>query len=273
MELQVSDSFLSTMGIPLLAGRDFVLADNENASKVIMINRTLAEMAFPKSNAVDQVLTDGNSDYRIVGVFEDIKYDNIRNDVRPMAFYPYRQHQVSSVVFEVRTELPPLTIVPAIQKVITDIDNNIGTPSFATQVSAINRTIEQERLFAWLSAAIASLAIFLSCIGLFGLMAYNIAQRTSEIGMRMALGATPRRVAWPILREALILAAIGVAIGTPATLALARVTQSIIYGIEPYDPATLVCAIIFLLVVAILAAWIPARRAAKIDPMVALRYE
>ncbi len=275
MELQVSDSFLSTMGIPLVAGRDFTLADNETSSKVIIINRMLAEKVFPESDPVDGVLKIDRTDYRIVGVCEDIKYDNIKNDIKPTIFYPYRQrpNQVSSVWFEVRTEIPPLTIVPAIEKALTDIDRNLGTPWFTTQKRTIYSTIEQERLFALLSTATALLAVFLSCIGLFGLMAYNITRRTSEIGIRIALGATPYNIALPILREALILAAIGVAIGSPIILALARVTQSIIYGIKPHDPLTLTVAIILLLVVAVLAAWIPARRAAKVDPMEALRYE
>ena len=156
---------------------------------------------------------------------------------------------------------------------LTDIDRNIGTLWFTTQKKTIYSTIEQEHLFASLSTAIALLAIFLSCIGLFGLMAYNITRRTSEIGIRMALGATSRNIAWPILREALILASLGIAIGLPMTLALTRLIRSTFYGIQPHDPMTIIGSIILLLSVATLSAWIPAHRAAKIDPMEALRYE
>ena len=131
----------------------------------------------------------------------------------------------------------------------------------------------EERLFALLCGSLTLLAIILSCIGLYGLMAYNVARRTSEMGIRLALGARPQDVAWPILREALILASIGIAIGLPVALALSRLIRSIFFGIKPHDPMTIIGSIILLLSVAAMSAWIPARRAAKIDPMKALRYE
>jgi ABC-type antimicrobial peptide transport system permease subunit len=156
---------------------------------------------------------------------------------------------------------------------VAGVDRDIPLEDVATQVQLFEKSISGERLFALLCGSLALLALVLSCVGLYGLMAYNVARRTGEMGIRMAFGARPRDVAWTILREALKLAAIGVAIGLPLALALVQVIQGVIYGIEPYDPFTMIGAAVLMVVVAALAAWVPARRAARIDPMEALRYE
>jgi ABC-type antimicrobial peptide transport system permease subunit len=175
--------------------------------------------------------------------------------------------------YEVRTDLSPLSLVPSIRRIAADLDSNVPLADIKTQRVQLAESIAQERLFAALGSSLALLAVLLACIGLYGLLAYNVTRRTNELGIRMALGATGRNVAWPILREALMLAALGIALGLPVALALARVTRSLIFGIEPRDPATMIAAALLLLAVATLAAWIPARRAARIDPMEALRYE
>jgi ABC-type antimicrobial peptide transport system permease subunit len=154
-----------------------------------------------------------------------------------------------------------------------NIDRNIPMEKSATQQQVIKNLIMGERLFAILCGSLTLLALTLSCIGLYGLMAYNVARRTSEMGIRLALGARPQDVAWPILREALVLASIGIVIGLPVALALSRLIRSIFFGIKPHDPMTIIGSVILLLSVAVLSAWIPARRAAKTDPMEALRYE
>jgi ABC-type antimicrobial peptide transport system permease subunit len=136
-----------------------------------------------------------------------------------------------------------------------------------------NRSIIMDRLYTTLCGSLAMLAIVLACIGLYGLLAYHVAQRTGEIGIRMALGARPEDVAWPILRQAVLLAALGVAVAMPVTLSLSRTMRSVVYGIKPHDPLTMIGAAGLMITVAALAAWIPARRAARIDPMEALRYE
>jgi ABC-type antimicrobial peptide transport system permease subunit len=166
-----------------------------------------------------------------------------------------------------------MSLVPAVRQAVADIDRNLPLEGFTTQKLALKDSLARESLFALLCGSLALLALALSCIGLYGLMAYNVARRTSEMGIRKALGAQPFDVAWPILREALTLAAIGIVIGLPVALALVRVIRGFIYGIEPHDPLTMIGAAALMIAVASLAAWIPARRAARIDPMEALRYE
>jgi ABC-type antimicrobial peptide transport system permease subunit len=156
---------------------------------------------------------------------------------------------------------------------VAAIDPNIPLADITTQEMVRDKSISQETMFAALVSALAALAVLLACIGLYGLMAYNVTRRTGEFGLRMALGATPGLVARPVLREALMLAGSGIAIGLPVTLVLAQIIRSQLFGVTPFDPVTLAGAGVALMLVALLAAWIPARRAARVDPMVALRAE
>jgi ABC-type antimicrobial peptide transport system permease subunit len=177
------------------------------------------------------------------------------------------------MTYAIRTALPPMSLIPAVRKAVADIDRNLPLEGITTQRLAIKESLHLERLLTSLCGSLALLALVLSCIGLYGIMAYNVARRTGEMGIRMALGAQPADVAWPILREALTLTAIGTAIGLPVALALVRSIRAVFYGIEPHDPVTVIAAAVLMIAVATLAAWIPARRAAKVDPMQALRYE
>jgi ABC-type antimicrobial peptide transport system permease subunit len=166
-----------------------------------------------------------------------------------------------------------MSLVPAVRRAVADIDRNLPLEGIKTQKLALKESLAQERLYASLCGSFALLGLALSCIGLYGIMAYNVTRRTGEMGIRKALGAQPLDVAWPILREALTLAALGIAIGLPVALALVRVIRGLFYGIESHDPLTMIGAAVLMVAVAALAAWMPARRAAKIDPMDALRYE
>ena len=194
-----------------------------------------------------------------------------------MVFHSFRQSQIISASFVLRTVLPPRSVTTAARKAVAAIDPNVPLDNISTLEQVRDASIRQERTFAALCGSLAVLAVFLSCIGLYGLMAYQVARRTGEIGLRQALGATRSQIARPILREALVLAGIGVVIGTPLTLALIRFMHSehlvAIYGVGPADPVTFCGAAILFFAVALIAAWIPARRAASVDPMVALRYE
>jgi predicted permease len=271
--LIISDGFFETMGIRLLGGRDFNASDNQGAVHTAIVNETFARSFFPDSEVLGQTFKIVRTEYQIVGLCSDAYYNNLRQTPPPTMYFPYRQQPGGRMTFEVRSVLPSMSLVPAVRKLISNIDRNIPLENVATQKQVIKRSIMEERLFAILCGVMTMLAITLSCIGLYGLMAYNVARRVREMGIRLALGARPQDVAWPILREALILTAFGMVIGLPLALALTRLAHSAFFGIKSYDPLTVVGSIILLLGVAALSAWIPARRAAKVDPMEALRYE
>jgi len=199
----------------------------------------------------------GNAEWQIVGVCRDAKYTDIKIDAPPTVYFSYRQSGTSSACFAVRTALPPLAIVAAVRQAVGAIDANVPLAGITTQEAIRDGQIAQERMFATLVGALAGLAVLLACIGLYGLLAYDVARRTSEIGIRMALGAQRVDIARPILREALLLAAAGLAVGVPAAIALAQLVKSQLYGVAPVDPLSLIIGAALLLAVALFAAWLP----------------
>ena len=271
--LSVSEGYFATMGINLLNGRDFRATDTEDSERVVIVNEEFGRLCFPDENPLGQFIVIDDEQHRIVGLCSNHKYCGLRRDISPFFYRPSRQYSTSNMVYMVRSVLPSLSLVPAVRKAVAEIDKSLPLEGITTQKLAIKESLRLERLFTSLIGSFALLALALSCIGLYGLMAYNVARRTGEMGIRKALGARPWDVARPILREALTLAAIGVVFGLPIALALGRLMRFLFYGIEPHDPATMVGTILVMLMVAALAAWIPARRAARIDPMEALRYE
>jgi predicted permease len=272
-ELTVNEAFFSTMGIPLLRGRTFAGTDTQTSTKVMIINEAFVHTFFSDDNPIGHYIKMGGNEYQIIGVCGNTKYNSVRSDIAPTMYHSYRQAPSGSVSFEVRTILPELSIVPAVRKVVSSLDESIPIQKLTTQTDLFNRSIVMERLSSILCGSLAILAVVLACIGLYGLLAYHVAQRMGEIGIRMALGARPQDVARPIILQAVLLAAIGIAVAMPITLALSRAMRSVVYGIKPHDPLTMIGAAVLMIVVAALAAWIPARRAARIDPMEALRYE
>jgi predicted permease len=277
--LTVGETFFSTMGIPVLRGRGFSGSDGEGATKVVVVNEAFARQLLPDEDPLGQRFRMWEAEWQIVGICRDAKYGSVKETVLPTTYFPYRQRFYSrfkqthlrDVYFAVRTTLPPRAIVPAIRKAVAEIDADAAIGNITTQASLRDTNLSQERLLALLCTALAGLALLLSCIGLYGLMAYHVARRTGEIAVRMAMGATGRRVSGLILREALLLAVFGVAAGLPIVLALGRLIKSQLYGVTPSDPITLAATAVLLTLVAILSAWIPAWRASKIDPMVALK--
>ncbi len=274
--LSVSEGYFTTLGISLLKGRDFRVTDTEDSQRVVIVNEEFARLFFPDENPLGRFIAMSGfegEEYQIVGLCGNHIYCGLWRRISPILYRPHSQYQLSSMTCMIRSVLPPLSLVPAVRRAVAEVDRNLPLEGITTQKLAIKESLRVERLMTSLIGSFALLALALCCIGLYGLMAYNVARRTGEMGIRKALGACPWDVAWPILREALTLTAIGVAIGLPVALALVRLIRSFIYGIEPYDPITMIGTVGIMVIVAALAAWIPARRAAQIDPMVALRYE
>jgi ABC-type antimicrobial peptide transport system permease subunit len=211
---------------------------------------------------------------QIIGVCKDAKYDNLRSDPPATFYVPYRQQAGSeSMTFDIHTRIKPESIVPLLRAAVASIDKDLPLLDIRTQNEQIEDTSKQERIFASLTSGFGLLALVLACIGIYGLMAYSVARRTNEIGIRMALGAQSGRVQRMIIREASLLAIVGVAAGLTVGVAMSRLIASMLYGLKSYDSLTFAGASLLLIFVALSASSIPARRAAGIDPIKALRHE
>lgn len=272
--VNVGSSFLSTLGIPLLRGRDVTEADNETSAKVVIINRKLADELFADQDPLGQPFPPF-PDLQIVGVCDNFKSSHIKSGIDPVILRPYRQcgRAVGALNYEIRTAVPAQTLIPAVRKAVAAVDPHALVADIRTQRDRLSDMVRRERLLATLAFGFALLAVSLSCLGIYGILAYQVVQRTGEIGIRMALGAAPRQVLWPVLRNACSMALAGVLLGLPVIFATLRIVRSHLWGVKPTDPTTLTLAAVLLLTVSVIAAWIPARRAARIDPMEALRYE
>jgi predicted permease len=273
----VGNSFFSTMGIPMIAGRAFGAEDTATSAKVAVINESLARKRFPNANPIGKMFkthdaTDGM--VRIVGICADTRYMNLRDDAPPQFFMVYRQQaQVGGMTYAIRTQMEPAALVPALRRVVQGVDRDLPLIDVRTQREQIDATMQMERMFAALTTGFGVLALVLACVGIYGIMAYQVASRTNEIGIRLALGAQPGQVRGMILGESTWLAVVGIVVGMGAALGLTRLVKTMLYGIQPWDPATMIGGVLILLVVALAASWIPARRAAGVQPMVALRHE
>jgi predicted permease len=264
------------MGIPLRVGRNFAASDAEGSPKVVVVNETFAKTYFGSENPLGQILKDNSKtadEWTVVGVCSDAKYTSIKTDAPATVYYSFRQNSPGAVYFTLRTAVSPFSIVPSVRKLIADINPDLPLGEVTTQEDVRDRKISQERTFALLVSSLAGLAVLLSAIGIYGLMAYGVARRTREIGLRMALGAQSSDISHPVLADALRLAFFGVLLGLPAVLLLTRLIEAQLYGVQPGDPLVLGAGVLALFCLTALASWLPARRASRIDPMIALRSE
>jgi predicted permease len=272
--LVVGETFFDTLGLRLLHGRGLSPADTDGTFGAVVVNETFARKYFADQDPLGHTINTWRTDWRIVGVCADAKYQNIREPVPPTIYIPFRQFPPRlGAFFLVRTVLPSTSLTTAVRTALAEIDPGVPVAHLTTQEQLIAGTINRERLLAALCTALAGFALILCCIGLYGLLSFNVARRAGEIGVRMALGAQRGQVARKIIHEALTLAAIGIGIGLPMALGVNRLVRSQLYGVQPADPATLVIVTITLGMVAALSAWLPAWRAGKVDPMEALRSE
>ncbi|HEY3579220.1 MAG TPA: ABC transporter permease, partial [Pyrinomonadaceae bacterium] len=273
----VGQDFFAAMGIPLVLGRTFGPQDTEHSPKVAVISESMAQRFFPNTSPLGKHFRLGDpepsGDIEVVGVVKDAKYLALTENFAPIAFYPHTQRRFALINFVVRFSGPASSVVPQIRQAIKQVNHNLPIDDVVSLSDQIGRALVQQKLVARLATFFGLLALLLACVGLYGVMSYGVARRTNEIGIRMALGAQGRSVLWLVLREALLLVGIGLVVGVLASLAVTKTAASLLYELKPNDPLTIAGATLLLAAVAFIAGYLPARRASKVDPLVALRYE
>lgn len=285
----ISPHYFETLGIPVVEGREFTLRDTQRikhgqdaddfSPTKVMINESFAKKFFPGRSPIGLHLGFGSdpgtkTDMEIIGVVKDVKYTNLRDDIPVQAYIPYLagQHFGGMTVY-VRTSLDPKQLMSAVRYQVHQLDPNVPVFDMRTIDEQVDRSLRNERLVASLSAVFGALATLLATIGLYGVMAYTVARRTREIGIRMALGAQQSNVIWIVMREVLILIGVGVLVGLPLSIALSGLVRNQLFGLAPHDPLTIVSSTFALIAVASLAGFVPALRASRVDPTQALRFE
>jgi predicted permease len=265
------------MDIPLIAGRNFGSQDTATSQLVAVVSERFAKTYFPNSNPIgrDYRIGDPNSPLKmqIIGIARDVKFRNLDEPAQTLdyVFYPQRHQYLGNLV--VRYTGDSTAVSAAVQSTIHSINPSLPITNVTSLDEQVSGSIARQRLVAQLSTFFGLLAVFLSCIGIYGLMSYMVSRRTNEIGIRMALGARRSNVRWLVMREILLLVAIGVAIGVPVTLAGSRLISNMLFGVPATDSISLISSVAVLLAVGLLAGYLPARRASQVDPMLALRYE
>jgi predicted permease len=269
----VGPGHFRTLNIRLLAGRDFTQQDTVGAPRVGIVNETLARRFWPGKDAVGQRLraADSADPILIVGVVRDSQYVTINEAPRPFMYRPLAQNYTPMVTLMVRAAGAPRSVLPAVKDEVRALDPGLAVFNVATLDEATSLSLLPSRIAGVLLGALGLLALVLAALGIHGVLAFVVRARTAEIGLRVAIGATPRMVVGMVLRQAVMWTAIGAAIGTAFALAVTRLLGSFLYGISPTDPVTFAAVTTIVTLVAGLAAYVPARRASRVDPLAALR--
>ncbi|HKW62769.1 MAG TPA: ABC transporter permease [Candidatus Acidoferrum sp.] len=275
----VGPGYFSAMGIPILLGREIGPQDSAAGLRAAVVNETFVHQFFPNTNPIGKHIRDtypGNpAECIVVGVAADAKYNSLREKTPPRLYAPLfnPMWEQSTAVYEVRTFADAGSVSAALRSAVQGIAPSLPAISIRSMSGLVDDTLQTDRFIEQLSGFFGLLAVLLASVGLYGVMAYTVARRTRDIGIRMALGAAPANVLWQVLRESLVLVIAGIAIGVPAALAGGRLVRTMLFGLGFADPVVIVSAAALLAIVAALAAFLPARRASRVDPMVALRYE
>jgi predicted permease len=282
--LYTGPRFFTTMQIPIVRGREITEDDRPGMPLVAVVSDLFARANFGDADPIGRHIEVGGSlkvgnaplVMEIVGVAASTRYGGIKRESPPVVYVPYAQlpaPRLRDMTYALRTDADPLRQVAAVRRIVHEADARVPVTNVKTQAADIDQTINQEIVFARLCSAFAILALVIACVGLYATMAYAVARRTNEIGLRMALGAGRGVVIWMVLREVCVLAAVGLAIGVPAALGTSRLIESFLFAMKPNDPRALALAAVILLTAAFVAGYGPARRASRVDPMIALRHE
>jgi len=279
-DIQIGPNFTQTMGVPLLMGRDIGLQDTPNSPKVAVVTQAFAQSYFHGENPIGRRATfeedSDKDDFEIVGVIGDTKYDSAKEKPDRIVYRPIMQvqdQQTFANVFELRTVGEPLNLSAEVRAAIAQVNDKLPVLNLTSLRVQTDESLKQDKLITQLVSFFGLLGLLLSCVGLYGIMAHAVVRRTNEIGIRMALGADRRDIVWMVLKESLLLVGIGLALGVPAALLAARLVSTQLFGVNPTDPLTLLTAALSLTVVAASAGYLPARRASRVNPLIALRYE
>jgi predicted permease len=275
---EIAPAFFQTLGMPMIAGRDFTRADSKDAGKVAIVNETFAKKFNLGSDVVGKRMSQGGPDapldVEIVGFVKDAKYSEVKDEIPPLFFLPYRQDpQIGRINFYVRSALDPRQLMPSITATVARLDPNLPVDDLKTLEQQVRENVFLDRMISTLAAAFAVLATVLAAIGLYGVLAYTVTQRTREIGVRMALGADAGSVRTMVLRQVGVMTIVGGLFGLAAAFGLGRLAESLLFQMKGTDPMVFATAAVVLALVALAAGFVPAQRAARIDPMLALRHE
>ena len=275
----VGPEYFATLNIPIVLGRPITERDTLSTPRSVVINETAVRKYFHGDNPIGKSLVSGKNQnvttFEIVGVAKDVKYGNIRDDAPPTFYWSYAQSTLISrqMIYLVRTDTDPIALENPVRQVCFDLDKDVPVVHMKTEEEIVQGSLFLERTFALLSSAFGALALRLACVGLYGTIGYAVARRTAEIGVRMALGAERGKILRMVLGETLLLVVAGIIVGLPAAWAAARLLTHQLYGLSPHDPLTITTAGALILAITLLAGYLPARRASRVDPMVALRCE
>jgi predicted permease len=272
--MAVSDSYFRTLGVPLLLGRDFTDGESRDAPDAVIVNEQFARVFFAGDALGKTFSYGGGTKTRVVGIAGTAKFGWVREDPHPVMYFPVtQQHFPKDLFLQVRTAGEPTAAIERLRALVRNLDSRVPIDGIATMRMQIDQAFARERLLAFLSTFLALVSVILAAIGIYGVLSFSVARRMREIGIRMAVGAERWQVVRLFMTESAWLVLAGVALGIPLALMSGRLASSLLYGLKPQDTATAILATSLLTLVALLATYIPARRASRIDPMEALRHE